>query len=187
MGEVGTAKQGKQVGGGEEGGGRALSHRGKGQKESETVRTRVQSAQGSENGGSWRGGEPPWHLGAVAGARQAAARSSQVAQSTRGCRSQGLSGSEAGRWGLENRQQEKGRREEGRFQHLHLLSHTDSTSVKSILPSKASPAAPRKKSKVHTVTCGSSLAGSSRDNPTRPSPLTSLLWQPQALSTPPTL
>lgn len=86
------------------------------------------------------GGEPPWHLGAVAGARRAAARSSQVAQSTRGCRSQGLSGSEeAGRWGrLEKRQQEKGR-EEGRFQHLHLLSHTDSTSVKSILPSKASP------------------------------------------------
>ena len=141
-------------------GGRGEGSESQGQrpKRVRNVRTRVQSAQGSENEGSWRGGEPPWHLGAVAGARQAAARSSQVAQSTRGCRSQGLSGSEAGRWGLEKRQQEKGRREEGRFQHLHLLSHTDSTSVKSILPSKASPAAPRKKSKVHTVTCGSSLA-----------------------------
>lgn len=123
----------------------------------------------------------------VAGARQATARSSQVAQSTCECRSQGLSGSEAGGLGLEKRQQEKGRREESRSQHLHLLSHTDSTSVKSILPSKASPTAPRKKAKVHTMTCRSSSAGSGRDNPTRPTPLTVLLWQPQALSTPPAL
>ena len=146
----------------------------------------MQSAQESENGGSWRRWEPPWHLGAMAGARQAAARSSQVAQSTHGCRSQGLSGSEAGGWGLEKRQQEKGR-EEGQFQHPHLLSHTDSTRVKPILPSKASPTTPRKKSKVHTLTCRSSSAVSGRDSPTRPAPLTSLLWQPQALSTPPAL
>lgn len=37
---------------------------------------------------------------------------------------------------MEKRQQEKGGERRAGFQHLHLLSHTDSTSVKSILPSR---------------------------------------------------
>ena len=174
MGAVGTAKQGKPVGGGR---GRAQSHGAKATKGSEMQEPGCSQLRGVRMG-------PRGVGGSMAGARQAAARSSQVAQSTCGYRSQGLSGSEVGGWGLEKRQQEKGRREESQSQHLHLLSHTDSTSVKSILPSKASPTAPRKKAKVHTTTCRSSSAGSGRDNPTRPTPLTVLLWQPQALSTP---
>ena len=103
VGAVGTAKQGKPVGGGR---GRAQSHGAKATKGSEMQEPGCFQLRGVRMGACGVGGS-------VAGARQAAARSSQVAQSTCGYRSQGLSGSEVGGVGVGEEAAGKGEERRG--------------------------------------------------------------------------